>query len=278
MQDKVKLAAVQMYPVIAANTQNLEKIIINAKIAASNGANLIVFPECALTGYMFSSRADASVYMETIPGPSTEKVSAACRELGVYMVFGLLETEGARCFNSAAFIGPDGLIGRYRKNHLPFLGIDRWLDSGNEPFRVYETAIGKVGLFICYDCNFPESSRIMALSGADILALPTNWPEGGKMIPEHVIIVRAFENRVHLIATDRVGEERGARFIGKSKIINAWGHTLSEASSDHEEIIYGEVNLSEAREKRTIFKAGEFEVDFIRDRKPGLYGKIVEEM
>ena len=276
MQDKVKLAAVQIDPRITANGENLEKIIAKARIAASNGANLIVFPECALTGYVFSSREEARPYMETIPGLSTNRLSAACHELGIYLVFGLLEKEGTGCFNSAALIGPEGLIGRYRKNHLPFLGIDRFLDSGNEPFRVYETTIGRIGLFICYDCTFPESSRVMALSGADILALPTNWPEGRGIVPRHVIIVRAFENKVHLIAADRVGSERGTRFIGTSKIINAWGETLAEASSDKEEIIYGEVNLSDARQKHIIFKAGEFEADFINDRKPAFYGKITD--
>ena len=278
MGDKVKLAAAQINPLITAKRENLEKIVSVARIAAGNKSDLIVFPECALTGYMFSTRDEALPYAETIPGPSTETFSALCREMGVYIVYGLLEKEGAAIYNSAALIGPGGLIGRYRKNHLPFLGIDRFLDAGNEPFRVYETSIGKIGLFICYDCNFPESARVMALSGADILALPTNWPEGRSMIPEHVITVRAFENKVHLIAADRVGEERGARFIGCSKIINAKGETLSAASDDKEEIIYGEVSLADARQKRTIIKAGEFEADYIHDRRPELYGKIIERM
>jgi predicted amidohydrolase len=276
MQDKIKLAAVQIDPIIGAKAENLEKISTKAKIAAGRGANLIVFPECVLTGYMFSSREEALPYMETVPGTATERLSKVCRDLGIHMVFGLLEKDGNQCYNSAALIGPEGMIGRYRKNHLPFLGIDRFIDHGNEPFRVYETAIGKIGLFICYDCTFPESSRVMALSGADILVLPTNWPEGRGMVPEHVISVRAFENKVHLIAVDRVGSERGARFIGTSKIVNAWGETLAAASGDKEEIIYGEVALSEARQKRIIFKAGEFEADFIHDRRPELYAKITE--
>jgi predicted amidohydrolase len=276
MGDKIRLASAQINPVITAPRENLAKIVANARIAAANRSDLIVFPECALTGYMFSSRDDALPYLETIPGPSTEMLSALCHEMRVYIVYGLLEKDGAAIYNSAALIGPNGLIGRYRKNHLPFLGIDRFLDAGNEPFQVYETSIGKIGLFICYDCNFPESARVMALSGADILVLPTNWPEGRSMIPEHVITVRAFENKVHLIATDRVGQERGAKFIGCSKIINAGGKTLCMASCDKEEIIYGEVSLDEARQKRTIFKAGEFETDFINDRRPELYGKIIE--
>jgi predicted amidohydrolase len=171
-------------------------------------------------------------------------------------------------------VGPEGLAGKYRKNHLPLLGIDRFLDPGDGPFTVYKTPIGNIGIHICYDCTFPESARIITLLGADILALPTNWPEGREKVAEYVVIARAYENRVHLVAADRVGSERGTKFIGRSRIINAWGDTLAEASSDDEQIIYGEVNLAEAREKRIVFKAGEFEFDFIRDRRPELYGEI----
>jgi predicted amidohydrolase len=276
MQDKLKLAAVQIDPQIMAGEKNLEKIEAWARVAAGQGAQLIVFPECALTGYVFASRAEALPSMETIPGPSSEKLAKLAAELGVFLVAGLLEKDGDRAYNAAILVGPQGLIGRYRKNHLPFLGIDRFLDPGNEPFRVYDTPIARIGLFICYDCTFPETARVMALHGADILALPTNWPQGRALVPKHVIIVRAFENKVHLVAADRVGQERGARFLGTSKIINAWGETLAEASADREEIIYGEVKLSDSRQKRIVFKAGEFEADFIHDRRPELYGKIGE--
>jgi 5-aminopentanamidase len=274
MVETVKIAAVQIDPAIGANIENLKKIMDRARTAAASGARLIVFPECALTGYMFASRVEALPFSETIPGPSTAVLGALCRELGIHLVYGLLERDGDRCFNSAALLGPSGLIGTYRKNHLPFLGIDRFLDRGNLGFKVYETDIGKLGLFICYDCTFPESSRVMALAGADILVLPTNWPEGRALVPKHVITVRAFENKVHLVACDRVGQERGARFLGTSKIVNAWGETLAEASADREEIIFGEVKLSDARQKRIIFKPGEFEADFIHDRRPELYGRI----
>ncbi|MBI4295110.1 MAG: carbon-nitrogen hydrolase family protein [Chloroflexi bacterium] len=276
MRDKVKVAAVQVDPKIMANMENLDEILLKTKTAASNGADLIVFPECALTGYVFASRQEAMPYMETVPGPGTDKLAACCRELGVHVVVGLLETDADKCFNAAVLVGPEGLVGKYRKNHLPFLGIDRFLDPGNEPFRVYMTPIGNIGLHICYDCNFPESARVMTLLGADILALPTNWPQGRGKVAKYVVISRAFENRVHLVAVDRVGEERGTRFIGLSKIINAWGDIIAEANAEDEQIIYGEVSLAEAREKRIIFKAGEFELDMVGDRRPELYSEITK--
>ena len=272
----VKIAAVQMAPKIMANSDNLDKVLLLAREAASNNADLIVFPECALTGYVFASREEAIPFMETVPGPSVDKVTACCEELGVYIIVGLLEIDADNCFNTAVLIGPQGLIGKYRKNHLPFLGVDRFLDHGDKPFQVYKTPIGNIGIHICYDCTFPESARVMTLLGADILVLPTNWPEGREKIPKFVINTRAYENRVHFVAVNRVGTERGGRFIGDSKIVNAVGDTLAQASGDGEEIIYAEVSLEEARQKHIIFKAGEFEMDFIQDRRPELYSKISE--
>ncbi|GAJ18427.1 unnamed protein product, partial [marine sediment metagenome] len=132
--------------------------------------------------------------METIPGPSTDELAICCRELGVHVIAGLLEVDADKCFNTAVLVGPRGLVGKYRKIHLPFLGIDRFIDHGNQPFRVYQTPIGNIGMHICYDCNFPESARVMTLLGADILALPTNWPEGREKVAKHVILARAYEN------------------------------------------------------------------------------------
>jgi len=276
MRDKVKIAAIQMDLKIMKNRENLNKVLLEMKTASNNGAHLIVFPECALTGYVFASREEAMPFMETIPGPSTDKLAAYCKELGVHVIVGLLEIDTDRCYNAAVLVGPQGLVGKYRKNHLPFLGIDRFIDPGDKPFQVYNTPIGNIGIHICYDCNFPESARIMTLLGADILALPTNWPEGRGKIVQYVINTRAFENKVHLVAVDRVGRERGTRFMGHSKIVDAWGDTLAEAGSDEEETIYAEVSLAEAREKRTILKPGEFEVDFIHDRRPELYSQVTK--
>ena len=276
MRDKIKIAAVQMNPKIMRNRENLDKILLKTKSAASNGADLIVFPECALTGYVFASREEAIPFMETIPGPSTDRLIACCKELSVYVIVGLLEIDAGSCFNVAVLMGPQGLVGKYRKNHLPFLGIDRFIDPGDKPFQVYKTPVGNIGIHICYDCNFPESARVMMLLGADILILPTNWPEGREKVAKYVINTRAYENKAHLVAVDRIGRERGVRFIGSSKIIDAWGDMLAEASSDDEEIIYAEVALAEARQKRIVFKAGEFELDFVGDRRPELYGKVTE--
>jgi len=270
MIERVEIAAVQMAPVIGDKQRNLEAILDKARIAAGGGAELIVFPECALTGYVFTGRGEAMPYAETIPGPSTERLEGLCRDLGVHVVFGLIEKDEDKLFNSAVLIGPDGFIGGYRKIHLPFLGVDRFLDGGDRPFGVYETGIGNIGIFICYDCNFPEGARVMALMGVDILALPTNWLEGRDKIPGYVVPARAFENRVNIVAANRVGSERGTGFIGHSEIVNARGDVVASAG-DTEEIIYGGVSITEAREKHVVIKPGEFEVNCIEDRRPEFY-------
>jgi predicted amidohydrolase len=276
-KDIVKIAGAQIDPRLMKNTENLKKMVTQTKKAAAAGADLVVFPECALPGYVFNSLEEARPFMETIPGPATERMCALARELGVHIIFGMLETEADKCFNAAVLLGPKGIIGKYHKNHLPFLGIDRFVDHGDGPFRVYRTPVGNIGMHICYDCGFPESARTMALLGADILVLPTNFPTRGtgeSVMVEHVINTRAFENKVHFVEVDRVGLERGTRFEGHSKIVNAWGVTLAQASGDKEEIIYAEVRLAEARQKHIVIKPGEFEVDYIGDRRPELYREL----
>ena len=98
---------------------------------------------------------------ETIPGPATDKIAALCKQRDVYVILGLLEKDERHLFNAAALIGPAGIIGSYRKNHLPFLGVDRFATPGDRPFRVFPTPVGNIGLFICYDIVFPESARVM---------------------------------------------------------------------------------------------------------------------
>lgn len=278
-KDRVKIAAVQIDPQLMKNAENLRKMVDMTRKAAADGADLVVFPECALPGYVFNSLEEARPFMETIPGPATDRMAALAKELRVHIIFGMLETHADGCFNAAVLLGPKGIIGKYRKNHLPFLGIDRFVNKGDGPFRVYRTPIGNIGLHICYDCGFPESARTMALLAADIIVLPTNFPargSGESVMVQHVVNTRAFENKVHFVECDRVGVERGTRFEGHSKIINAWGNTLAQASGGKEEIITAEVSLAEARQKRIVIKPGEFEVDYINDRRPELYGEITK--
>lgn len=271
----VKVAAVQSQPAFKDTEQNRSKVIDAVRIASANHAQLIVFPECALSGYHFSSRDEALPCAEAVPGTTTEELVQVCQELNSYVVLGLLEREGDTLFNTGILVGPDGLIGRYRKSHLPHLGVDRFTTAGNEAFRVFRMPVGNIGIHICYDILFPETARVMALMGADILALPTNFPSGrGEKALEHIVTTRALENRVHFIAANRVGTEGNITFAGMSKITDATGETLSLASQNREEIIYGTLDLALARQKRLVITPGQYEVDYVKDRRPELYGII----
>jgi predicted amidohydrolase len=273
----IKVAAVQMEPKILDTDRNLTRCLELTRIASGEGARLIVLPECALSGYAFSSLEEAVPFCEAVPGPSTDRIAETCRELDVHVVIGMLERDGRGCYNAAALLGPPGLLGKYRKTHLPYLGVDRFLERGDSPPRVFETGIGRIGVGICYDVMFPEHARVLALGGADVLALPTNWPEQREHIPEHVVPARAAENRIFVVAANRVGIERGTRFIGTSVIAHcAKGAVLARGTADEEEVLYADLNLAEARDKHVVIAPGEFEFNIVRDRRPELYGRIVE--
>src|SRR5580765_1900565 len=130
MQDELKtltVAAIQMDVRIGDKKKNLEVMAARAREAAGKGARLVVFPECALTGYCFDDPAEPRGLAESIPGPATQAMAGLCRELGIFAVFGLIEGDGDGFFNALAFVGPSGLVGDgYRKIHLPFLGLDRF--------------------------------------------------------------------------------------------------------------------------------------------------------
>ena len=272
----MRIAAVQMDVTLADIAGNLSRMITKTRETRAAGAELTIFPECALTGYCFDSIDEARPYAESIPGPSVDKMAALCAELGGFVVFGLLEKEGARVFNALALVGPQGLIGSYRKIHLPRLGVDMYTDFGDRPFAVYEINGLRIGMNICYDGGFPESGRCLALLGADLIVLPTNWPPGAEAAADYAINTRAMENTVYYAAADRVGVERGVPFIGKSKICDPLGKTLGYADHTHEEILYADVDVSRSRNKHLIRKAGVNEVNRIADRHPEMYSKLVE--
>jgi predicted amidohydrolase len=171
----MRVAVAQLEPKLAEKERNLDACLARLEEAAVQDAQLTVFPECAIPGYMFDSAEEAHPYAEEIPGPSTEAFERECRRLGVHAITGLIEHEGDTLYNAAILVGPDGLIGSYRKTHLPFLGVDRFVMPGDE-LKVFDTALGRIGLIICYDLRFPEVTRTLALQGADLVALPTNFP------------------------------------------------------------------------------------------------------
>src|SRR5262249_24120512 len=176
-----------------------------------------------------------------------DALEADCRRLGVFAVFGLLERAGEDLFNACALIGPAGFVAGYRKLHLPYLGVDRFTTPGDRPFAVHDLGGLRIGMNICYDGSFPESARALMLQGADLVVLPTNWPPGALSTVKYLIQARALENLVYYAAVNRVGEERGFRFIGLSRVVDCFGELLAASSDAAETILYAEVNPARAR-------------------------------
>jgi len=255
---------------------NRRKIIERIREAAGQGSEFTIFPECALTGYCFDSLEEAAQFAEPINGPSAEAIAEACREAGAHVVVGFIEKDDRSFYNAAMVVGPNGIVGGYRKVHLPFLGLDRFVTPGNRPFAVIDLPIGKIGANICYDVSFPEAARALKLMGAELIVLPTNWPPGAWRTPEFVLNTRASENHVNFAAANRVGIERGWQFIGRSKVIDPNGDTIAEASREGEEILFAEVDLQEANKNRVINVAGAYEFDRLADRRPEFYNAITE--
>jgi len=271
-----KIAAVQMDCAFADKARNLETIRARLREASGNGAQLVIFPECALPGYCFESKEEAWPHGEPVPGPSTQTLARDCAELKVWAIVGLLEQAGDRLFNACTLIGPAGVVANYRKIHLPFLGVDRFTTPGDQPFAVHDLGSLRVGMNICYDGSFPESARCLMLMGADLIVLPTNWPTGAISTAQTLIPARALENHVYYAAVNRIGTERGFRFIGMSRILNCVGEFLAASENDEPTILYADIDPEKARDKHRVFMPGKYELHRLKDRRPELYGVMTE--
>src|ERR687891_2331040 len=268
----------QTAPRLGEPARNLDACLARLEEAAAAGCSLVVLPECATSGYMFASEEEAARAAEPVPGPSVEAFEQACARLDLHCVAGLLERDGDRLRNTAVLVGPEGIVGRYRKTHLPFLGVDRFVAPGEEPPEVYDTPVGRLGIVICYELRFPEPTRALALGGADLVLHPTNWPTVVRPFADFLTRARAAENRVFLLTANRVGAEGGVEFFGRSQIVDPLGDRLVEAGEHEDELVLAELDPAEAREKDQVIVPGEYEVHLFGDRRPELYGALVEEM
>lgn len=237
--------------------------------AAAEGAELVVFPEAALTGYVFESLEEGLDAAVAADGPEVGAIVQAAAEAGARVVCGAIEREGGALFNAALLLGPEGLVGRYRKVHTLCLGVDRFTRPGEEgAFRAHDLPCGRIGMHICYDGSFPESARALRLQGAQLLLLPTNWPR--LELKRELVQVRAYENHAFYFAVNRVGTERGIRFNGGSLAADPAGRLLLEAGADPGRH-HLDLDLSLADTTREVVRPGEYELDLIEDRRPECY-------
>jgi predicted amidohydrolase len=246
----VEIACIQMEPTVGDREANLRKSLGMIEEAASHGARLIVLPELCNSDYVFESRDEAFELAELVAnGPTVRAWIEIAARSGLYIVAGISERAGDVLYNSSVVIGPHGHMGTFRKVHL-WNQENLYFEPGDIGYPVVKTPIVRIGTFICYDFWFPESFRLCALQGADIVFVPTNWvPIPGQSPSREAMATHS--NSVFIAAADRVGSERGQPFIGQSLIVSYTGWPIGgPASPDREEIVYAEANLADARRKR----------------------------
>jgi 5-aminopentanamidase len=271
----LRVAACQIDPQLGEVDRNLERIERAVADAAAAGVALAVLPECAVTGYAFASVDEAMPVARRASAIAADRLAELATKHRMTVICGSLESEGEAVYNVAHLVTPDGRRFHYRKTHLPFLGVDRFTTPGGDAPSVIDIDGVRVGVLICYDLRFPEAARICALDGADLIALPTNWPVGVEFHPGLFAPARAAENHCYVLAADRVGTERGTTFLGRSLLVDFDGNRVAVASDTEEELLVGEIDTDAARATHVRARPGEHEWDTIADRRPGLYERLL---
>jgi predicted amidohydrolase len=270
--DLVRVAACQVSLHVGEVARNRETALAAIFAAAAAGASVIVLPELTPSGYVFASPAEARAAAEPADGPTVTGWAAAAAALGVVIIGGFdeLGADGG-LYNSAVLADPGGVRAVYRKAHLWDAESD-FFTPGTAPPPVVDTAFGAIGMMICYDAEFPEWVRRPALAGADLLAVPTNWPAEPVPPGERPNVVlnvqaAAFANRMFVAAACRVGAERGVSWFGGSLIAGPDGYPLAGPAGPADPgLVVADCDLSRARDKATSARN-----DPHRDRRPQLY-------
>ncbi|MDX6473701.1 MAG: hypothetical protein QOK22_2517 [Gaiellaceae bacterium] len=270
----MRAGIVQSDPQLGDLEGNLRRCLERLDEAAAAGCGLVVFPECALSGYMFDDAESAMPAAIDVPGVETDVLLAACAKHGLHCVIGVLERRGETLLNTALLLGPHGLVGAYRKSHIACIGVDRFTEPGADDYAVYDTPVGRIGLQICYDWRFPEITRVLALAGAEIVAHPTNSPAAARELADYVPRTRAVENAVYFLTANRVGVEGGATFFGCSQVVDPLGSVVALADDSNETLLVAELDLELAREKTKEPGEGQYAVRLFADRRPELYGAL----
>lgn len=263
----MKIAAAQIACSLGDVDANVGKMRDFSARAKEGGAELIVFPEMADTGYaMPVIQACARPWSEGAV-PELQKIA---KDLSIAIISGVSERNGDAIYNSQVFIDAKGeIVGSYRKTHL-FTGVpigeDKCFSPGSE---LKSFAFGglRLGLSICYDLRFPEVYRTLAIEqGANVFVLSSAWPFPRVEHFRVLCAARAIENQSYMIVSNRVGTDDGVTTCGSSAVIDPYGVTLAAASTDREELVHAEVSeeaITSVRNKMAVFD----------QRRPDVYGK-----
>src|SRR6056297_2585366 len=260
----VKIGFFQFAPAIGNVDHNRSRLV---EALLQTDADLLVAPELSVSGYYFSSTAQARKLAEPIPGPTTDALSEASAKSGCTIVTGIAELAGEQLFNSAVVIGPEGIIGTYRNIHL-FDEETMHFTPGSEGFFSFDLKGVKVGVLVCFDHMFPEAARSFALQGVQIVCHPSDLvlPEYGQLTSR----VRALENRMYWILANRWGTEevgeKALTFTGISQVVHPRGQILTQADAAADDISTVEIDPTESLNKRVT----EYN-HLLDDRRPEFY-------
>ncbi|MEG2000275.1 MAG: carbon-nitrogen hydrolase family protein [Evtepia sp.] len=271
---QITVASAQFDPHIKEKEYNLDKMEeLIRRAAEEHKADLVVFPEAAVTGYCYESVEEAWDNAVEAEGAELNRLKRLAGTMQISLLFGAVEREKRAIYNTVFFIKPNGTIVSYRKTHLPFMGVDRFVIPGNAEPPILETQFGKIGIMVCYELRFPEICRGLALKGASLILQPTNLPEGGESHPDFLTRARACENHSYLVSCNRCGTERDTNFIGRSQIVDFNGSVLAEMGTQ-EGIIAVTLDLEQAEDKDLVPTPGEREMYLFKDRRPELYSAV----
>lgn len=261
------LALIQMSSEFLKRQENLEKAGEKIKEAARNGAKLICLPESFDLGYDGTRIPDMAAMAEDQDGDTLRYMKKTAADLGIHLLVPTFLRTPAGVENSAFLIGDSGeLLGGYSKTHL--VGDEqRYLCRGTQ-YPVFETKLGKIGISICYDACFPETSRILAVKGAEVLLVPAAW-RGSFYFKEWWdlnLACRALDNLMYVAAVNMAGPSGDQFFAGKSQLCSPIGEVIGTCGVE-EAILYGEIDLSRIEKERQFNTV-------LRDRHPEDYSPL----
>ncbi|WP_445398893.1 nitrilase-related carbon-nitrogen hydrolase [Streptomyces sp. LE64] len=268
----VTVAVCQIAPQVGDTAGNRRRARVAVEEAAGRGARIVVLPELANTGYVFTDADELLAAAEPLDGDTIRQWEDLAARWDLVIVSGFAELgEDGRAYNAAVLIDATGLRATYRKAHL-WNGEKTWgFTPGDAPPPVVDTAHGRIGFMVCYDLEFPEWVRLAALAGAELLCGPVNWPlyprpEGER--PGEIVRIQADAsvNRMFVAVADRTGTERGQDWLGGSVIVDADGYPVTPLHLGREAIATATLDLAEARDK-----AISEHNDVHADRRPALY-------
>jgi predicted amidohydrolase len=270
MKDNIKIVLAQISSNRGnkqANLQKYEKLALKAK---NQNADLIIFPEMSLTGYVVKDQ----IYelAEQIPGPTIEKIETIAKKTGLHIIFGMPELSQktkATIYNTAVLISPKGYVGKYHKMYLPTHSVfdeKRYFRPGYQP-AVFDTDIGKIGLTICYDVFFPETFRLARLNGAQLIVCISASPAIRKSYFEILTAARAIENTAYLAYVNLSGIQENLQFWGGSRLVSPTGEVIAKAKYDEEDFIFCEADFQDLRTAETF-------IPTLRDLRPELFDQL----